>query len=96
MWPLIIGAAMSALKSKKDQERYAKEKQVEATAARWSPWTGMQQKSGPTPDAMGTMMQGLMAGWMMGQQNGWGGMGQKPSGQVAPMQQPRMGGLQQP
>jgi hypothetical protein len=68
MLPLLIGgAALGALKYNQDQKNSAKDRQVAAATARYSPWTGMKPQDVKRPDAIGDVMQGGLAGAGLGQ-----------------------------
>lgn len=72
--PLLVMAGASLLKNQQDKNQYQTQQKIQATKERWAPFTGRPGQDQKAPDQMGTMMQGLMAGAMMGQQFG----GNKP------------------
>jgi hypothetical protein len=74
MLPLLIGAGVGLLKSEGDRARDAQNQKVQSAIARYSPWTGMHADTSHlhTADPLGSMMQGGMAGAMIGQGMGGG------------------------
>lgn len=63
----VIGGGIGLGKGILDQQREAKDRQMAAEIARWSPWTGMQTPMPKRADVLGSTMQGAMGGAMMGQ-----------------------------
>lgn len=69
----LIGAALGAGKGFMDQDNEDKQRKIAAVTARWSPWTGMQAQLPKGSNILGSVLQGAMAGAMMGKQFGGGG-----------------------
>ncbi len=63
-----LGAVTGAKKAEEDKKLHAIYQKGEAEATRYSPWTGIKGKTAPMKGSQGAIMQGLMAGLMMGQQ----------------------------
>lgn len=84
MWQALVGAGLGALKGKAEEQKYQDAKKVNSTTARWSPWTGMKYENPIQPMLLDSVMQGMTAGMMMGQNMGGGaGATAKPSQGVA-------------
>lgn len=62
MAPLIIGAAMGAAQYYDQQKKAERDRQLQATTARLSPWTGMKPGQVNDPSAVGTIGSGVMTG----------------------------------
>jgi hypothetical protein len=86
MSPWLIGLGAGLGKSMLiDQPREERQRQLEATKALYSPWTGMQPGQIQEADPFGSAMQGAMAGLMYEQQAGQQKLGQdlmKKQGQL--------------
>jgi hypothetical protein len=67
MWPVIIGAAMSAAQYKQQQDKEQRDRELAAETQRYSPWTGMRAGGIQEADAVGTIGSGVMAGYQMEQ-----------------------------
>lgn len=68
VWPLVIGAAIGAAKQYGDQKEAARQRDVQAQIARFSPWTGMGANSSiANPNAVQNVGGGLLAGMQMQQ-----------------------------
>lgn len=78
MSPWLIGLGAGLGKSMLiDQPREERQRQLEATKALYSPWTGMQPGQVQEADPFGSAMQGAMAGLMYEQQAGQQKLGQE-------------------
>lgn len=71
-WAVLIGAALGAVKAENEEKAAHAERKTESTKTRWSTFTGDRGHNVAQVDHMGRVMQGAMAGGMMGQ----GGSGQ--------------------
>ena len=60
------GAAMGAMKNQGDEQIEAEDRRMAAETARYSPWTGMQPGQIRQANLQNNVMQGAMAGGMMG------------------------------
>lgn len=63
----LIGAGGGLLKSLFDGGKADRERKLQAETTRWSPWTGMTAQAPSTPDAFGSIMQGGLSGFALGQ-----------------------------
>ena len=71
---LLAGAGLGLVKGELiDRPKEKRQRKQEAEIARYSPWGGMQAQRVQEADPFGSMMQGGMAGGMMGSQFGGGG-----------------------
>lgn len=78
MSPWLIGMGAGLGKSMLiDQPREQRQRQLEATKALYSPWTGIQPGQVNEADPFGSAMQGAMAGLMYEQQAGQQKLGQE-------------------
>lgn len=86
MWPYIAAmAAAGLLKNSEDKKAANKQRKIEATIARNSPWTDMQAQHGVAdPSALAAMMSGAGQGAMMGTMMKAGGGADNPADAVAP------------
>lgn len=84
---LVGGAVLGAMKGKENEKAYKQAQKVEATREKWAPFTGRRGQTVTKPSATDPLMQGLVAGAMLGQQFDGGGAqapGQAPvAGQPA-------------
>jgi hypothetical protein len=73
MWwlPLAVMGGLSMAKSSEDRRNYNQNMKNQAVRERWAPFTGQRGQFLKQPSEMGTMMQGLATGAMLGQ--GMGG-----------------------
>lgn len=62
MWPAILAGAMFGKSMLVDKPREEHQRQVEATKALYSPWTGIQPGEIKQADPLGAAMQGAMLG----------------------------------
>jgi len=71
-WAIDIGAALGDVKAQGEEKKAHEARKVESTKSRWSTFTGKTGENVASPDHMGRIMQGGMAGAMMGQSMGGG------------------------
>lgn len=67
--PLImaaIGAGMGAIQNAEEERKAKAQRAIEASKARYSPWTGMKPGSVSSPSAMKNIGGGALTGYMMG------------------------------
>jgi len=64
---LLAGTGLGALKHGEEKKAAKADRKVQATKARFSPWTGMMPSDVRDPSLMGNMMTGATGGLMMGQ-----------------------------
>lgn len=66
----ILGASVGLAKSRFiDAPQARRERNLQATTAAYSPWTGMQAQNVKSPDAFGSALQGGVSMYQMGQQS---------------------------
>ncbi len=65
-WGALAGAGLGAGKYYEDKQQANRDRQTQATVARYSPWTGMKPEAVHDPSLMGSTMQGATAGLGMG------------------------------
>lgn len=89
MWPVIIGAALGAVKGQADRKRVAEDQKLQSLKTRYSGFTGRAGKDPKQVDELGAIMQGAAAGLMMGQKMDAlpGGAAQAPNMYGGPTQQ---------
>lgn len=78
----LIGAGLGLGKGVLDTKKEAKDRQMEAQIAQWSPWTGLAAQRPGRADVIGSTMQGGLTGAMMGQAMGKGGAAPATSGNL--------------
>lgn len=66
-WGALAGGALGLYKGMLDQQREGKDRQIAATTARYSPWTGMKPQEVQRASMMGDVMQGGATGAALGQ-----------------------------
>jgi len=68
MWQaMAAGAGLGLGKSLLDQQQERKDREMAATIAQWSPWTGMQVPMPKRTDMMGNVGSGALQGASLGQ-----------------------------
>lgn len=65
-WGAIIGAVVGGMKAQQEERAAWKERNLEALKTRWSTFTGKGGQNVKQTDHLGRVMQGAMAGGMMG------------------------------
>ena len=77
MIPLIIGAALGAVKQLQEEKQAKRDREMNAEITRMSPWTHMQPdlSKGKDPSAIMNVGQGALAGYSMGAGGAGGGAG---------------------
>ena len=98
---MLAGAGLGVIKGQEDKKNYKQEQKLNAIKAMYSPWTGIAPTNPKNPSMMGSMMQGGMAGGMMGQQfDGSDPIGQEDNNYLGNVNQTPpsqgMGGYRQP
>jgi hypothetical protein len=69
-WIIAAGAALGLLRAQQQERAAHEDRKVQGTKTRWATFTGAHGKDTPHTDTMGMVMQGAMAGALLGQQLG--------------------------
>jgi hypothetical protein len=82
-WIIAAGAALGLLRAQQEERAAHEDRKVQGTKTRWATFTGNQGRDTPHTDTMGMVMQGAMAGALLGQQmaeKGDGAKGEEAAG----------------
>jgi len=74
----LIGGGLGLGKGLMDKEAEDRQRKLAAITARWSPWTGMAPQMPKDANMLGSVLEGALAGAMLGKQFGGGGGADKP------------------